>query len=271
MRAARQTVGKVRTGLRRNRRPIGSDAQSPHWLDVWLPRLSHLAQFGLFLFTVGSLYFTVLPLYQKALLDEAIARKELELKAATASLNEKYARIRAFAVKEYVMFTGAECTGLLRRPTELPALGEKAKPIPPRAENVYAIDIRKCLLDSMDRVSSLKELDAQDMAHFRGTLLQVGERLSKARDISLVEYRRVPERITEKEIAALPASSARVQMLEFVARIYPADEMRVRRRALAEDIEKERIGKAYEDLITREVYGLRSLSWPSSTERHDAL
>ena len=48
--------------------------------DKWLPRLSHFSQFGLFIFTVGTIYFTVIPLYQKALLEEAIAKKEIELR-----------------------------------------------------------------------------------------------------------------------------------------------------------------------------------------------
>ena len=54
-----------------------------------MPRLSHLSQFGLFLFTVGTIYFTVIPLCQKALLEEAIAKKEMELKETTAALVKK--------------------------------------------------------------------------------------------------------------------------------------------------------------------------------------
>lgn len=227
-----------------------------------MPRLSHLAQFGLFLFTLGSLYFTVLPLYQKALLDEAIAKKELELKTATESLERKYVQIRAFAVKEYVMYAGAECTDLLRRPVELPAPGEKIPVVPPHAERVYAIEIKGCLVNGLDRTPSLKELTREDLTYLRTTLDQTGDRLLKARESSLVQYRHVPEIITETQIAALPASSARVRTLEFLTKMYPPEQIRALRRALAIDIEKERIGKEYEDRIRSEIYGLRTLVWP---------
>jgi hypothetical protein len=221
-----------------------------------------LAQFGLFLFTLGSLYFTVLPLYQKALLDEAIAKKEVELKTATASLEKKYVQIRAFALKEYVMYASAECTALLKRPVELPAPGEKAPPLPPHAEDVYAIDIKACFVNGLDRAHSLKELSADDLTYLRTTLDQMGDRLLKVREASLIQYRHVPESITEAQTVALPASSARVRMLELLAKIYPPEQIRPRRRALAIEIEKERVGKEYEERIRSDIYELRTLVWP---------
>ena len=266
MRASGFRGRPVKSALRRNRKPEQTETSQPHWADVWLPRLSHLAQFGLFVFTLGSLYFTVLPLYQKALLDEAIAKKELELKAATASLENKYVRIRGFAVKEYVMYAGAECTALLKRPVALPAPGEKAVRIPPRAEDVYSIDIKECLLKSADAAPSLKELTAEDQTHLRTTLTQMGDRLGKARETSLVQYRAIPENITEAQVAALSASSARARALEFLARMYPPEQLRPRRRALAVEIEQERVGKQYEDQIMREIYSLRTLSWPRARD-----
>src|SRR6185437_1868693 len=122
-----------------------ADGSKRDWMEVWLPRLSHIAQFGLFLFTLGSLYFTVLPLYQKALLDESIAKKEIELKTATVSLEQKYSKIRAFAIKEYVIAAGAKCSGLLEPVPELTPLGKKPEVRPSHAERIYAIDVTQCL------------------------------------------------------------------------------------------------------------------------------
>lgn len=83
-----------------------------HWADVWLPRLSHVAQFGLFVFTLGSLYFTVIPLYQMALLDEAIAKKEVELATATKTVDRLYLGIRSYVVRDFYLQAMPACGGL---------------------------------------------------------------------------------------------------------------------------------------------------------------
>lgn len=51
------------------------------YVDSWLPRFAHLSQIALVALGVIGYVYTVLPLYQKALLDEEIARKTLELNA----------------------------------------------------------------------------------------------------------------------------------------------------------------------------------------------
>jgi hypothetical protein len=93
----------------------------------------------------------VIPLYQKALLEEAIAKREIELKEATATLalkeralaaagenlaranvaleetNSELARAQLLNYLErrntnlfaFIFNSGAECTGLLRRSREL--------------------------------------------------------------------------------------------------------------------------------------------------------
>jgi hypothetical protein len=98
-------------------------------LDVWLQRLSHLSQFGLFLFTVRTIFFTVIPLYQKALLDEAIAKKEVELKEANTELEKAYGRMKFSILKDFAFMAGAGCSNLLYRPRE-PALTPLGKPLP---------------------------------------------------------------------------------------------------------------------------------------------
>jgi hypothetical protein len=53
----------------------------PGQIDVALQRLSHASQLGLLLLAIFGYFYTVLPIYQKSLLDEDIARKTLELRA----------------------------------------------------------------------------------------------------------------------------------------------------------------------------------------------
>lgn len=48
--------------------------------DLWLVRISYIAQVGLFFLTIFTIYFTVIPIYQNASLQESIAKKEIEYK-----------------------------------------------------------------------------------------------------------------------------------------------------------------------------------------------
>ncbi|MDO8776376.1 MAG: hypothetical protein Q7K57_48225, partial [Burkholderiaceae bacterium] len=141
-------LSNYRSRILKPSRTVGSQTKAS-WFDIWLPRLSHLSQFGLFLFTVATIYFTVIPLYQKALLDEAIAKKEIDLRDATAAVVLKegalklaqaelakntlalseaklaleqaelktYVQKRGYDLNALVTFSGADCTGLFIRET----------------------------------------------------------------------------------------------------------------------------------------------------------
>jgi hypothetical protein len=121
---------------------------APHKLDVWLPRLSNIAQVVLLGLTAGAFYLTVLPLYQKALLDEAFARKEIELKQVTATLDAKYAKLREVAIRAFVINADADCSGfttMMRRTRDRTYSGH----------STFDIDVKKCLLDHEEKAPSL--------------------------------------------------------------------------------------------------------------------
>ncbi|HAB95245.1 MAG TPA: hypothetical protein DCE83_00155 [Enterococcus sp.] len=84
--------------------------------DSWLQRLSHIAQFGLFVITVFTIYYTVIPLYQMAALQEGIARKENELAKLNLKVKEAHSKIRAYVVDQVVAGMIFECSGLLVPP-----------------------------------------------------------------------------------------------------------------------------------------------------------
>lgn len=105
------------TPLRFHRRKSGGakNVAQGHWLDIWLPRISHFSQFGLFVITLGSLYFVVLPVYQKSILDEAIAQKEIELKKSEKLVTESYVQLRKQAVTLFTNKAFVECKYLTSR------------------------------------------------------------------------------------------------------------------------------------------------------------
>jgi len=54
--------------------------------DIWLKRLSHVSQVLLVFLAIFGYFYTVKPVYEKALLDEQIAEKTLELKTMNSDL-----------------------------------------------------------------------------------------------------------------------------------------------------------------------------------------
>src|SRR4051794_26092159 len=102
------------------------------WWDVWAPRINHLSQFGLFAFALIGFFYVVLPVYQKSVLEEAVAKLQVDVKTAseaverkeaqlaqasehlslverdlatrTDALDKTYAKVRAYAVRGFVGF-----------------------------------------------------------------------------------------------------------------------------------------------------------------------
>jgi len=179
---------QMRADNKRRRPQHGMSRQAnklrENWMDVWLPRMSHFSQFGLFALTIAALYYTVIPLYQKAVLDEAIAKKELKLAAnekelvesknridqsekllsesrarleqSEKALDDSYAAIKRYVVNGFIFTTGAECTGLM---SPIDPNSEKTEPeiSPILTENYLACFNR--IIGSSTRLNQLRKAD----------------------------------------------------------------------------------------------------------------
>ncbi len=236
----------------RANRPVKKSRQ----LDVWLLRLSHFSQFGLFLFTVGAIYFTVIPLYQKTLLDEAIAKKEVELSVANAALERAYARVRATVVTDYVFFAGAKCTGLLEQPESLP--------IPARsslADTLFAIDVPACLTSTAKESVALQELRPDDRKLFDQRLSAVGAEVLPLRQRRMVEHREVPSRAAANPTALPPPEGFTGRMLEFLANREPPERHQQHVRETQIEAEQSRIATAYANEVKQKISALMAIEW----------
>lgn len=239
---------------------------APHWLDVWLSRLSHFAQFGLFLFTVGSLYFTVIPLYKTAALEESIARKEFELGQLNKIVDDSYGRMRVYMMDEYYRAAAPSCSGLFTK-SKQPNLAEvPAEHQVPRAETVYAINVAACLKEKAGELLSLKGLRPRDRAAFDTALAKLGADLMEIRKGSLTEYQGVESRISDVDVDNLPQDSMRVQWLEQFSNFYAAKVFRDKRHKLAVEIAKEKVGMKYEETIRDKLRSLRDMKWPEMSD-----
>ena len=103
--------------------PNTSAGHKPSSLDIWLSRGSNIAQVGLFALTLAALYYTVIPLYKTAALEEQIAQREAQLKtvenrlaatesAVTEAKESLYREKRGEALRRFILTVGPKCSGL---------------------------------------------------------------------------------------------------------------------------------------------------------------
>lgn len=183
------------------RKPSAALEKADSRLDAWLVRLSNLSQFGLFALTIGTLYFTVIPLYKMATLEELIAKRESQLveaekksAAAQANLdnlkNEVYLRERYELLRMFVHSAGAQCSGLMEPPEE--SLKTVRLPTEQRylADNIY-----DCLLNEFELFKIEEKLKKPDSESFKESVKEVGIHLEKERIEARKNIMEAPSRI----------------------------------------------------------------------------
>ncbi|WP_462402195.1 hypothetical protein [Pseudomonas sp. Marseille-QA0332] len=82
-----------------------------HKIDLYLSRVSQIVQVGLFVTTLFTLYYTVIPLYKNAQLEESLARKELEYESLKLRSNKTLSKINSWEYGQFAI-SAAECSGL---------------------------------------------------------------------------------------------------------------------------------------------------------------
>lgn len=78
--------------------------------DIYLVRAGSLVQIGLFAVALATIYYTVIPLYKAAQMEEALARKELEYQQLSKKVEDLYVRNRKWEVSSLAM-RSIDCLG----------------------------------------------------------------------------------------------------------------------------------------------------------------
>lgn len=144
-----------------------------NWLDIWLKRGSHIAQFGLFTATIFGFYYTVIPLYQKAALDEQIAQRSVELRKAEMALriaeDKAYAYERLNFQRGLAFSASDKCTAFRQF---ISVDGHSRDPF----ANMK-IKLKECLTEQMAARAPAKVLRPADADFMRATLEKLGTTL----------------------------------------------------------------------------------------------
>lgn len=169
---------------RLSRKPIKKDwppLKEPR-IDTWLSRLSHFSQIGLLAVAAFGYVYTVIPVYQKSLLDEQIAQKELQLRGLQTKLNESYALNRADVVKNFVGGASYRCNGIDKLPRYASDNFDKKLNIKQKLGEVFEIDIKECFLNPFYKSKKIKEpLKAEDIEKLTKEVVYIGENLDRSK------------------------------------------------------------------------------------------
>jgi len=162
-------LNKVRTSrvhINKWKKSESRKVTETHEIDLWLSRLSHFSQFGLLVITICSLYFFVLPLYQKQVLDELIARKDIELKQLNILLEKSYSELRSHYMSFFIQEATIKCSGIdfMRENST----GRET----PRA---LTVKISECLIDPLNKSKYIKRLRPKDIETINSVVSALGK------------------------------------------------------------------------------------------------
>ncbi|WP_313117253.1 hypothetical protein [Ectopseudomonas guguanensis] len=248
-----------------SREPQADSATST--LDIWLSRISHMSQFGLFALTIGVFYFTVIPLYKVATLEEGIARRELELnetneklKAATINLEfkerELYKRDRQELI-EGIAYAAPFCSGLMEPPkTRIPENRNEL------GDSILKIDAAQCLRDRVEKSKSETVLSSTDNSHLKLTINNIAAKLEEAQKQALLDIKTLPERAKKDPSILAPKSFNEEHLDSLLNMLSPGfinDELS---HQSAIDRTRTAITFDFADFVQKEISALRKIEWP---------
>jgi len=147
--------------------------------DRVLDRVGQFVQIGLFIVAIVGFKYTVFPLYEKAMVDESLARSQLALTKVEDKLSASYSRIRYASVREFVLIVGPDCSGLTIPPEATAVMmGQQKSGFD---ELVLDNSIAECFNKYLIKDSGLRELSADDKIRFENELRALGKKLDTKR------------------------------------------------------------------------------------------
>jgi hypothetical protein len=246
---------------------------APSHFDVWLSRAGAIATVVLAAAGVFGLFYTVIPLYKLAALDEQVSKRELELNRVQKQLDATHARVRHDLLHEFVFDRGAECTGLMEPPQYEEAVKAIVDPKGPEAAAVRAAkpgwlrilsaNTSECFGARVDGL--INQFRPEDkvivLEHLRSIIADV----EADRVVSLARAKALPVEV-HRNPGTLPEESASEKFLEMQLRWLktPAEEReRVLRDRRIEDAQ-EAIAMAWGKRSRERIDGLNRIVFPGS-------
>lgn len=172
-------------------------AASPSSWDSYLSRGASVSQIVGIGLALAGLFYTVIPLYQKAAVDEQLARREVELKVVEAALAEVKAETYRLRRDNYMRVAtraaADECSDARRGFMPVPQGFKESDQEYRRSLDVGVVE---CINRYLARASVVKELNSAELATWRSWAMPIAVELEEKRQTA------------RETIAALPKKAA---------------------------------------------------------------
>ncbi|WP_140920805.1 hypothetical protein [Limnobaculum xujianqingii] len=176
-------------------------------IDLWLERLSYIAQIGLLIGAAFTINYTVIPLYQLASLQESIAIKEVEFKEKIKEIqlkqiqldqmevkaNNFYKVIRKDYINKYITIFHVQCDPI--RSMLLNNNSDK-KSTEERAIEAISVDINTCVNDEKFMKEMSDYFTEKDFSLFKEKITQISQQVEKKRQETLNNIKTYRKRAT---------------------------------------------------------------------------
>jgi len=231
-------------------------------VDVWLLRVSHLSTFGLFTLTLGTLYFTVIPLYQKAVLEESIAKMEVALRNLEKRSEEDYQVLRVYVVGTFSISSGFACSGM---PVALEKQKQKDDLL--GLTKILSIDIPDCLKRHLKKNAiSLKQLRSEDYESVVEQIQKISAELELDQKKSLREFQELPARAQKDPSLLRPLEGWRAERDTQLAGIRSSNERDERRFKASIEQMQFKISDDFGQRVLTRIESLRALKWKDTVQ-----
>jgi hypothetical protein len=144
---------------------------------------------------LAGLFYTVIPLYQKAAVDEQLARREAELKVVEAALVEVKAETYRLRRDNYMRVAtraaADECSDVLRGFMPIP---QGLKESDREYRRKLDVDIVDCINRYLARANAVKELSPSDLATWRAWATPIAVELNEQRQTARETIAALPKK-----------------------------------------------------------------------------
>lgn len=227
-------------------------------IDTWLQRLSHIAQVGLFVFSVGTIYYTVIPLYQKSLLDEAIAQKEVELKEANKALQATYEKARPFIARDFALRLSFACSPYGQQASER----RNGKAEAPDSKHFFDYEVLSCIQQLVVAEKGINQLSPADKEAIKSLALRAGETIEQLRQEEREKLNSVESRALKEPESLPPPGEFTQRHLDFTSKFKPPQEIEKIRLESRIKEEKYRISLEYQSQAQKVILSVQEIQWP---------
>lgn len=160
-------------------------------------RLTQAATIGGVVVAVFGYFYTVRPIYQKALLDEMIAKQKIELAILTTANEESYEKLKWFRISAFNDQSGPACTFAMFPPPSLRKLNDPPRKVETVLESFLKVDTPKCIREKLEaHLPTMKEFRKNDLAAFKSAVLRISADFERKRHEVAKKIADVPLRAT---------------------------------------------------------------------------